>query len=96
MVRVVQYGGQLLVFYHRYPCDWMFACHRDVVQGMVPVPLGVVGDVYAPVSGLRYGGVVLRRGCVGSTGWRAGAPSFSIVHGGRRMKIWNGPTDRYM
>ena len=81
---VVQHDGQLLVFYPRHPCDEMVACHRDVVQGMVPVPLGVVRVVYACASGQRYGGVVLGSGCVGSTGWRAGAPSFSIVHGGRR------------
>ena len=84
MVWVVQHDGQLLVFYPRHPCDGMVACNWAIVQGMVPIPLGVVGDVYACASGQRYRGVVLGRGCVGSTGQRAGALSFSIVHGGRR------------
>ena len=44
MVWVVQYDGRLLVFYPCHACDGMGACHQDVMQGMVPVPLEVVGQ----------------------------------------------------
>lgn len=53
------------------------------VEVIVPVMQGHhacagVG-VCACASGQRYGGIVLGRGCVGSTGRRAG-PAFSFVH----------------
>lgn len=87
---VVQHAGQLLVFYPRHPCDGMVACLRDVVQGMVPVPLGVVGEsVWAEIRRGRPRAWVC--GVNWTTSWRT---DFLHCPWWQEVKAWNGPTDR--